>query len=132
MNVTRKPLATWNRDRASGDAIEARFRERAKNFDNLCEAAARSVSGIERTESRLATIESDMHVRLSQLSTDIQAVVGQLRGEAAYRPASLIGGAEAWPLEGVMRLHNDLRQSTESLSGLPPGHADSPALLTGE
>jgi Anti-sigma-K factor rskA len=110
--------------------IDNRFRDRAKTFDEICEAATKSVSGIERAESRLAKLEAEMHVRLNQLSTDIRKVFPQLEGGGEHAPAVRTGGAEAWPLEGVMRLHEELRQS-EGPPSLPPSRSDSSALLAG-
>jgi Anti-sigma-K factor rskA len=109
-------------------AIENSFRERAKALDDICEAATSSVTSIEQAESRLATLEADMHLRLSQLSTEIQGLLAPLRGSADPR-ASLTEGPEAWPLERVMRLHDELRQSAEGRPGLPSAGGDSTALL---
>jgi hypothetical protein len=115
---------------SSWGTIETHFRERAKSFDDICAAAASLVSGIERAESRLSALEAEMHARLNQLSSDVQGVVAHLRGSTEPRPNSLTEGAEAWPLERVMRLHEQLRQS-EAPQSLPLVRDDSAALLTG-
>src|SRR5262245_46727342 len=115
---------------SSWGTIETHFRERAKSFDDICAAATGLVSGIERAESRLTALEAEMHARLNQLSADVQGVVAHLRGSTDPRQPSLTVSAEAWPLDRVMRLHEELRQS-EGPHSLPPVRDNSAAQLTG-
>lgn len=69
-------------------------------------AADLTLRGFARTESRLAALEQDLQSRMAELSRDLQAVVAELR---AARPQSLPGPAPAFPLESVMRIHEELR-----------------------
>ena len=87
------------------------LREQAASLGEICVAATSSVSGLERTESRFAALEADLHLRLNELARGLQAVVAELRGGAENRTPALTDGAQAWPLEDVVRLHDDLRRS---------------------
>src|SRR5258705_2489023 len=87
------------------------LREQAASLGEICVAATSSVTGLERTEARFAALEPDLHLRLNELARGLQALVAELRGGAENRTASLTGEAPAWPLEDVVRLHDDLRRS---------------------
>ena len=105
-------------------AMEAGFRERTKSLDDIFEAAANSVSSIKQAESRLVAIEKE-------LSSDIHAMIAQLRAEAAPRPQALVGGGDSWNLESVVRLHDELRESEGAVLALPPASEPGTALLSG-
>ena len=89
--------------------------------------AGTALSGLERAESRLATIQADLSDRMSQLSRDVQAVAAELRGgpPRAGRPAA---GTQAWPLEQVMRIHNEVRETEDD--DRPPLDVRSPKTIT--
>jgi Anti-sigma-K factor rskA len=88
------------------------LREQAASLGEICVAATSSVTGLERTEARFAALEADLHLRLNELARGLQAVVAELRGGADNRTTALTDGAPAaWPLEDVVRLHDDLRRS---------------------
>jgi len=74
-------------------------------------SAGSALTGLERAESRLATIQADLSDRMSQLSRDVQAVVAELRAgpPRSGRPAA--GNMQSWPLEQVMRIHNEHRET---------------------
>jgi DNA repair exonuclease SbcCD ATPase subunit len=93
------------------------LRQQAANLGELCVAANSSVSGLEQTQTRFAALESDLHARLNELARGLQAVVGELRALNEHRPTSLAEGASAWPLEDVVRLHDDLRRSGSPRDG---------------
>jgi len=84
----------------------------AESLTELCVAAAGSAqTGIERAEARLATLETELHRRMADLSRDVHTAMGELR-QRLETPA-LRGAANAWPLEEVSRLHNELREKGE-------------------
>lgn len=88
---------------------DRRLREQAVSLAESCVAATNlAVRGFERAETRLAALEQDLQGRMSQLSGDLQAVVAELR--SARHPA-LPGPSSAFPLESVMRIHEELRDS---------------------
>ena len=96
------------------------LREQAANLGEICVAATTSVTGLERTESRFAALETDLHLRLNELARGLQAAVAELRGVAEHRAASPPSDtAQAWPLEDVVRLHGDLRRSAQGRDNLP-------------
>ena len=112
------------------------LREQAASLAEICVVAATSsVTGIERTESRFAGLEADLHLRLNELARGLQAVVAELRSGAGQRAAALTGSAQAWPLEDVVRLHDDLRRSASAsekrpASSPPPQLSDAVALAS--
>jgi hypothetical protein len=86
------------------------LREQAANLGAVSVAAAQSAqAGFEKAEARLVAIEGDLHRWMSELSRDVHAVVAGDRPRPNQQgwPAS---GSTAWPLDGVMRLHEQIRQ----------------------
>jgi hypothetical protein len=77
--------------------------------------AGSALSGLERAESRLSTIQADIAERMGQLSHEVQAAMAELRSGVA-RPGQNRGGGESWPLDEVMRLHNEMRDTPEGAS----------------
>lgn len=85
----------------------------AESLTELCVTAAGSAqTGIERAEARLATLETELHRRMADLSRDVHTAMAELR-QRIETPA-LRGAANAWPLEEVTRLHNELREKGEN------------------
>jgi type II secretory pathway pseudopilin PulG len=79
---------------------------------NAAEAAAgvTALSGFDRAEARLVGLETSLHRRLAELSDQVQSALTEFRSVYG-RPPSTPGAATSWPLDGVVRLHNQLRQS---------------------
>jgi hypothetical protein len=93
------------------------LREQAASLAEVCVAAATSAQrGFERAEARLAVLETDLQQRMAELSRDLRAAVAELRPRGD-RPPALSDGASSWPLEGVMRLHSQLRESDDVSGG---------------
>jgi hypothetical protein len=88
------------------------LREQANSLTEVCIATAHSAQrGFDQAEARLAAIEVDLQQRLAELRQEVQTVVGELRMAA---PQPRIGApASAWPLDGVTRLHQQLRGGAE-------------------
>jgi hypothetical protein len=103
------------------------LRERAASLGEICVSATSSISGLERTESRFAALESDLHLRLNELAQGLQAAVAELRAVAAQRFAPPPEAVNAWPLEDVVRLHGDLRRSVHGGDALPAADLDAVA-----
>jgi len=84
------------------------LREQAESLTEICVNTAGSAqTGIERAEARLATLEHDLHRKIDHLSSDLHAVLTELRQQgvqAVRKPAA------AWPLDEVTRLHHELRE----------------------
>ena len=58
--------------------------------------------------------------KLTDLTEQVQAVVTELRANGSMRPQSLQPATPSWPLDDVVRLHNQLRDVGDN------GHADGP------
>jgi hypothetical protein len=89
------------------------LREQAASLTEVCIATASTAqSGFDRAEARLSALEAEFHRRMAELAREVRAAVAELRSRNdAQQPWALAeAGAHAWPLEGVMRLHNQLRQ----------------------
>jgi hypothetical protein len=99
----------WEALRDGHEEPDRQLREQAVKLAESCVAAANlTVQSFARAESRLAALEQDLQGRMTQLSQDLQSVVAELRNA---RPQSLPGAAAAFPLESVMRIHEELRDS---------------------
>ena len=85
--------------------------EHATSLTQVCIATANAAQqGFERSEARLAAIEGELNRRLGDLTREVQAVVAELRTAQETSLARLPAPAQqAWPLEGVTRLHHQLR-----------------------
>jgi hypothetical protein len=84
-------------------------------------AADLTLRGLARTESRLAALEQDLKGSIAQLSRDLQAVVAELR---STRPQPASTPPAAFPLESVMRIHEEMRASEGGgAAALPAGGA---------
>jgi hypothetical protein len=78
--------------------------------------AGTAISGIESAETRLAAIQADMSERMSQLSRQVQATLAEIR-DGLPRAAQPSGSTANWPLDQVMRLHDELRETHAGGSG---------------
>jgi hypothetical protein len=85
--------------------------EHATSLTQVCIATANAAQqGFERSEARLAAIEGELNRRLGDLTREVHAVVAELRAAQESSLARLPAPApQAWPLEGVTRLHHQLR-----------------------
>ena len=112
----------WDDLRRIHEEPVKQLRDQAAALGETCMAAASlAVRGFERTEARLAALETDLHARLHQLSRDIQTALVP----AAARPAPVT----PFPLEGVMRIHEELRGDATP-SDTATAHRESSEPLT--
>lgn len=87
------------------------------------QAAILTLRGFESVEARLAGFEQEMQGRMAQLSRDLQLVVAELR---SARPSLAATAPSAFPLESVMRIHEELRESdSTAISGAPALKAEA-------
>ena len=95
------------------------LREQAANLGETCVAAANlALRGFERAEARFVALEADLQERMAQLSREMQTAVAELRGGAMPR-ALPAGDVSPFPLESVMRIHDELRRFDETVGTLP-------------
>jgi len=105
------------------------LREQANSLTEVCIATAHSAQrGFDQAEARLAAIEQDLQQRLVDLRREVQTVVGELRGTPGL--ARLGANPPAWPLDGVTRLHHQLRQSADQPPEPDPPFLESPIAQT--
>ena len=102
--------------------------EHATSLTQVCIATANvAQQGFERSEARLAAIEGELNRRLSDLTREVQTVVAELRTAQETSLARLPAPTpQAWPLEGVTRLHHQLR--TEGGTAAPVTVETRPAI----
>ena len=104
----------WQVLRQAHQAPVEELREQAAALGETCVTAARlALRGFERAESRLAALESDLQARMAQLSRDVQSLLADSHGAMLPRPHSLT----PFPLERVMRIHEELRSSEQTADG---------------
>jgi hypothetical protein len=118
----------WKALKDIHEAPAQQLREQADALSQTSVAAANlSLRAFERTEARLAALETDLHARLGQLSHDLHTAVNELRRDGPRTP-SLPAGVAPFPLEGVMRIHEEHRDDLDGASGSAPPH-DVPQAL---
>jgi hypothetical protein len=117
----------WTGIRQLHQAPVRELREQAAALSQVSIAAANSsVHGLERAEARLAEIERTLHHHLSGVSQRLDAAVAEIRALAPAQTPALatepaqVSGSQTWPIEGVVRLHNQLRESSELAGSGPP------------
>jgi hypothetical protein len=110
------------------DIHEAPARELKEQADTLSQtsvaAANLSLKAFERTEARLAAFEEDIQQRLTQLSQDVHQALNQVRRDGAVGSA-LPPAVAPFPLEGIMRIHEEHREGNGSTPA--PVVVDAPA-----
>lgn len=82
----------------------------AASLSELCVSATHSINGLDQAESRLAALQTDLHLHLTDLSRSFQALAADLRG-GSPTALSTQGPAAAWPLDRVVNIHDELRRS---------------------
>lgn len=105
----------WNALRQIHEEPVNRLRDQAAALGETCTATANlALRGFERAEARLTALEAGLQRQLDQLSRDVQAALAESRREGP-RPAPL--GVAPFPLEGVVRIHDELRESGSAPEG---------------
>jgi hypothetical protein len=89
------------------------LREQAAALGETCIAAANlALRGFERSEAKFAALHADLQGQINQLSRDVQAALAALKADPAH--AAVGAGAAPFPLESVMRIHDELRESDKA------------------
>ena len=114
----------WSQLRQMHAEPVKQLREQTATLGETCVAAANlALRGFERAEARFAALESDLQERLSQLSHDVQNALVELKQDVARPPALK---AAPFPLEGVMRIHDEMREGTGDAGTRLAAPADVP------
>jgi hypothetical protein len=118
----------WKALKDIHEAPAQQLRDQANALSETSVAAANlSLRAFERTEARLAALEADLHARLGQLSHDLHTSVNELRRDGMRTP-SLAADVAPFPLDGVMRIHEEHRNGSEAADRPAPPH-DAPQAL---
>jgi Anti-sigma-K factor rskA len=83
----------------------------AESLRELCAAATTSVSGLDQAEARLAELQNNVSILVTDLSRTLQALVTEMRAGAESTQVAPQRSAAAWPLERVVHLHDELRRA---------------------
>jgi hypothetical protein len=87
------------------------LREQSAALSEVCTRAAHlALQGFERAEARFAALERDLQNQISDLSRHVQLALIELRRDAV-RPPSSGSDVVPFPIEGVMRIHEELRET---------------------
>ena len=112
-NLERKVADEWT---ALQQMLEQPIKQLQEHAASLRETsvatAGTALSGLERAESRLATIQADLSERMNQLSREVQTTLAEIRG-GPPRAGQPTANTANWPLDQVMRLHDELRGTAE-------------------
>ena len=105
----------WEAIPTGADDSARQISEQAASLVESCVTATNlALRGFENAENRLATMEREIHTGLAQLSRDLQQVLTEIRsGRPQGDPAT------PFPLEGVMRIHQELREGGPPAPGAP-------------
>lgn len=100
----------WTQLRQIHEAPVRELREQADTLSRISVAAtSTSVSGFDRAEARLAAIETTLNARLTTVSEQLAAAVAEIRSLAPVRTNEVVS-QPTWPIEGVVKLHNQHRE----------------------
>ena len=115
----------WSALKEGQEGSANELRDQAARLTEACVVAAtQATTGFDRTEARLADLQTDMHDRLTELTGQVQLAVAELKSLARPQAGpALTAGTGSWPLDGVVRLHNQLRGTVDGAA------ADGPLLL---
>ena len=101
---------------------EEPIRELREQAESLTQAslamASASQQGVERAEARFASFEGEVHVRLAELTRELQAALAEMKLRLDRHPASR-DPSTPWSLDDVTRLHGQLRDGVRPAGELP-------------
>lgn len=95
------------------------LREQAESLQQASLAMANaSLKGVERAEARFASFENEVHLRLAELTRDLQAALAEMKMRLDRPPAGRDPSAP-WALDDVTRLHGQLRDGVRTAGDFP-------------
>ena len=106
------------------------LREQAESLTQVSLAmATASQQGVDRAEARFASFESEVHLRLSELTRELQAALTEMKARLDRQGIRPDASAQ-WSLDEVTRLHGQLRDGVRPTNEFP--HTiDHPTAPTG-
>lgn len=100
----------WKALRQIHEEPARQLKDQAAALGEVCVSAANlALQGFERAEARFAALERDLQGQLVQLSRDVQSALAQVRRDPPPTTALAAPAATPFPLDSVMRIHEELR-----------------------
>jgi hypothetical protein len=100
------------------------LREQAESLSQVSLAmASASQQGVERAEARFAAFETEVHLRLNELTRELTSAVSEMKARIDRQNAARDPSSQ-WSLDDVTKLHGQLRDGTRA-SGQFPHTIDS-------
>ena len=101
------------------------LREQAASLTQSAAMANASQQDLERTDSsRFASFEHDVHLRLNELTLELQSTLAEIRTRLDRQPAASKDASAPWSLDDVTRLHGQLREGVREGRELPQVSAE--------
>ena len=97
------------------------LREQAAGLTQVSAAMANASQQDLERNSRLSS-EHDVHLRLNELTMELQSTLAEIRTRLDRQPASQNASTQ-WPLDDVTRLHGQLREGVRDARELPRSSA---------
>lgn len=105
------------------------LREQAESLTQVSLAMSNaSQQGIERAEARFAAFETEVHLRLNELTRELTSAVAEMKARVDRQAASRDPSAQ-WSLDDVTRLHGQLRDGARGTGQIP--HTIESSAVTG-
>ena len=102
----------WQALRRIHEEPVKQLRQEAAALSEVAVTAANlALQGFERSETRLEAFEANLQAQLTRLSEDVHAALAEHR-HALATPALPEANVTPFPLEGIMRIHDDLREGS--------------------
>src|SRR5688572_11942834 len=102
------------------------LREQAESLTQVSLAmASASQQGVERAEARFAAFETEVHLRLNELTRELTSAVAEMKARVDRQAASRDPSAQ-WSLDEVTRLHGQLRDGARETGPFPHTIESSP------
>ena len=95
------------------------LREQAESLTQVSLAMANaSQQGVERAEARFAAFETEVHLRLNELTRELTTAIAEMKARID-RQAGARDSASQWSLDDVTRLHGQLRDGARTTGEFP-------------
>ncbi len=95
------------------------LREQAESLTQVSlSMATASQQGVERAEARFSAFETEVHIRLNELTRDLTTALAEMKARLDRQPASREASSQ-WSLDEVTRLHGQLRDGTLTTEQFP-------------
>jgi len=102
------------------------LRQQAESLSQVSLAmASASQQGVERAEARFAAFETEVHLRLNELTRELTSAVAEMKARVDRQNASRDPSAQ-WSLDDVTRLHGQLRDGARGSGQIPHTIDSSP------